>query len=140
MKMNKFYLDTPMGTLFVENEFHTIAEARDAGFEFFFLYEKIHFMIKTNYETNIPEYAVANYYENIKIHNHSDEIQVAGHHGTWYVKDNVTIDSVKYFLLEHEDYGDETACLIVDINCKLILDEVFNGFDDLFEYLDSEKD
>ena len=35
------------------------------------------------------------------------------------------------FLLEHQTYGDEAASLIVDQDLNVVLDDVWNGFDDL---------
>ena len=64
-------------------------------------------------------------------------IEVQGHIGTWYVIDTEVINSTKYFLLEHEEHGDEAACLIVDGDGKLALDDVWNGFDDLQYHFDS---
>ena len=67
----------------------------------------------------------------------SSNIEVEGHIGTWYVIDNEVIGGTKYFLLEHEEHGDEAACVIVDSDGKLVLDDVWNGFDDLKEHFDS---
>ncbi len=64
-------------------------------------------------------------------------IEVDGHIGTWYVIDTEVVESTKYFLLEHEEHGDEAACVIVDGDGKLILDDVWNGFEDLTDYFDS---
>ena len=64
-------------------------------------------------------------------------IPIATHIGTWYVIDTTTFMGRTVHLLEHEDYGDEAACLIVDENCVLLLDEAWNGFDDL-EDLDDD--
>lgn len=73
----------------------------------------------------------------------SDHIRVEGHTGTWYVIDEgdfvLTPDEngkpqtihAHLFLLEHEAYGDEAACVIVDDAGNLILEDVWNGFDDL---------
>ena len=35
-----------------------------------------------------------------------------------------------FYLMEHDTYGDEAACIIVDERGKLVLDNVYNGFDD----------
>ena len=35
-----------------------------------------------------------------------------------------------FYLMEHDAYGDEAACIIVDERGKLVLDDVYNGFDD----------
>lgn len=67
----------------------------------------------------------------------SSNIEVEGHIGTWYVIDTDKINDTAYFLLEHEEHGDEAACVIVDSDGKLVLDDVWNGFDDLKEYFDS---
>lgn len=74
----------------------------------------------------------------------SDHIEVEGHFGTWYVIDEgmfeLTPDTpdgdpqairARLFLLEHEEYGDEAACVIVTEDGKLVLEDVWNGFDDL---------
>lgn len=75
----------------------------------------------------------------------SDHIPIPGHIGTWYVIDDgwyiYTPDEngvpktyrVHCFLLEHEEYGDEAAGLIVDEHGRIILDNVYNGLDELSE-------
>lgn len=67
------------------------------------------------------------------VHNQKqDGIVVEGHIGTWYVIDSIQAEDGKYyFLLEHEEYGDEAACVIVDEDCNLIMEDVWNGFEDL---------
>ena len=64
-------------------------------------------------------------------------IEVDGHISTWYVIDTDMMENTKYFLLEHEEHGDSAACVIVDGDGKLVLDDVWNGFDDLKEYFES---
>lgn len=75
----------------------------------------------------------------------SDGIKIEGHCGTWYVIDEgdfaLTPDTEqgpqtfheRCFLLEHEEYGDEAPCLIVNQDGKLIADDVYNGFEDIEE-------
>lgn len=76
----------------------------------------------------------------------SDHIKVEGHIGTWHSIDEgdfiLTPDTddgrpltlpAHLFLLEHDKYGDEAACVIVDEAGKLVLEDVWNGFDDLLE-------
>lgn len=61
-------------------------------------------------------------------------IVVKGHVGTWYVIDRMTKHGQTYKLLESEVYGDEAPCLIVtEKTNKLVLEDVWNGFDDLIE-------
>ena len=50
-----------------------------------------------------------------------DNIEVEGHIGTWYTIDTTTIKNKQFFLLEHEEYGDETSSLIIDTDGTLIL-------------------
>ena len=67
-----------------------------------------------------------------------DGIKVEGHRGTWYVIDASDCQILKHtvFLLEHEQFGDEAAGLIVDEDFRVVLDDVWNGFEDLAESLD----
>lgn len=80
----------------------------------------------------------------MKITRTSEHIRVEGHIGTWYVIDEgdfiLTPDTdtghpltipAHLFLLEHETYGDEAACVIVTEDGHLVLEDVYNGFDDL---------
>jgi hypothetical protein len=57
-------------------------------------------------------------------------LAVEGHIGTWHVIDEATVEDQTFFLLEHDTYGDEAASIIVDAKGKLILDDIYNGFDD----------
>lgn len=72
-----------------------------------------------------------------EINGESDNIEVNGYFGTWYVIDTDTINGQEMFLLESEIYGDEAACLIVDKNANLIMSEVWNGFDDYIKKTES---
>lgn len=69
------------------------------------------------------------------ITDHSEHIHVDGHEGTWYTIGCETIHGVEYFLLEHEKYGDETAGVIVNSSGKVVCEDIWNGFDDLAEFL-----
>lgn len=60
-----------------------------------------------------------------------DGIKIDGHRGRWYVVDESEWKGEKVFLLEHETYGDEAACLIANEKLEVIMDDVWNGFDDL---------
>ena len=66
-------------------------------------------------------------------------IIVQSHIGTWYSIDHAVYGNNIYFLLEHQEYGDETSNIIIDIEGNVILDNVFNGFDDLDDYFDDLK-
>ena len=74
-----------------------------------------------------------------KIDRNSDRISVDGHTGTWYVIDEGIYRTkqarrdVRCYLLEREQYGEDAAHVIVDNYGALLLDDVYNGFDDLIE-------
>ena len=67
----------------------------------------------------------------------SSNIEIEGHIGTWYVIDTEVIDGTKYFLLEHEEHGDIAPCVIIDSDANLVLEDVWNDFDDLKEHFDN---
>ena len=69
-----------------------------------------------------------------------DNITIEGHTGTWYVVDTKEYQGEMLYLLESEIYGDEAACLIVNANKEVMLDDVWNGFDDYdYALLDVEE-
>lgn len=67
------------------------------------------------------------------IHGDSDQIAVEGHVGTWYAIDETEVGGEKFFLLEHEEYGDEAACIAVNEQGKLVAEDLWNGFDEDFQ-------
>lgn len=67
------------------------------------------------------------------IHGDSDQIVVEGHIGTWYAIDETEVGGEKFFLLEHEEYGDEAACVAVNEQGKLVAEDLWNGFDEDFQ-------
>ena len=67
----------------------------------------------------------------------SDELIIDGYEGTWYVVDTETVDGRKLFLLESENYGDETAGVIIDKDRNVIMSDVWNGFSDYHEKYDN---
>lgn len=70
----------------------------------------------------------------------SEHIKVEGHIGRWHVIDTAVRDDKEYFLMEHDTYGDEAAMLIVDSEGCIVLDDVWNGFDDLDYYFESQAE
>lgn len=62
-----------------------------------------------------------------------DKIKIEGHIGLWHVIEEKYYFGEKLYLLEHSTFGDEAASLIVDGECCIIKDDVWNGFDDLDE-------
>jgi len=72
---------------------------------------------------------------------HSEHIRIEGNVGTWYaVAEQDTAKHGKLFLLEHELYGDDAACLIVNAAGEVIVDNVHNGFLDYEEWLAAQDD
>ncbi len=78
--------------------------------------------------------------DNKKLTRKSDNITVEGYEGTWYVIDEKVLGDRSYFLLEHEEHGDETESLIVDENLDFVIDEIYNGFSDLEDVYGSYED
>ena len=67
------------------------------------------------------------------LHGDSYNITVEGHIGTWYAIDETEVNGEKFFLLEHEEYGDEAACVAVNEHGKLVAEDLWNGFDEDFQ-------
>ena len=64
-----------------------------------------------------------------------DNIKVKDCDGTWYIFDAKIYNDKIYFLCESEQLGDELCHIIIDTESNLILDGVYNGFDDFEDYL-----
>lgn len=47
--------------------------------------------------------------------------------------DETEVGGEKFFLLEHEEYGDEAACVAVNEQGKLVAEDLWNGFDEDFQ-------
>lgn len=75
--------------------------------------------------------------EDIVITENSDEIIIDSYEGTWYVVDTETVDGKELFLLENEEYGDETFGIIIDKDRNVLVGEVWNGFSDYHEKYDN---
>ena len=61
-------------------------------------------------------------------------IRIDGHTGSWYVIEEDILNGRRIYLLEHEQYGDMAAGLIVDTDLNVLADDVWNGFDDLDDW------
>ena len=62
-----------------------------------------------------------------------NNIKIKGYKGTWYIIGKTIHNMKEVYLLEHEQFGDETPSIIVDNELNVILDDVYNGFDDLYD-------
>jgi hypothetical protein len=64
-------------------------------------------------------------------------VKVEGHRGTWYTIATETfglggmLAPEPLYLMEHETYGDEAPCVIINLKGELVMENVHNGFDDL---------
>lgn len=79
--------------------------------------------------TEVPEFLQSQMKEQL-ITMQTDHISVKQHFGTWYPIDSIEIDGKTYFLLEHEEYGDEAANIIVNEKGVLYAQDVYDGFSD----------
>lgn len=68
--------------------------------------------------------------DNSEVNMDTQGLSVPGHIGTWHTIDHMEVDGHTFWLMEHDTYGDEAACIIVDEHGKLSLTEVYNGFDE----------
>ncbi|MDR0818760.1 MAG: hypothetical protein LBN43_04220 [Oscillospiraceae bacterium] len=57
----------------------------------------------------------------------SEHIKVAEHTGKWYCIDEYETGGQRFFLLEHETYGDETEHIVVDETGFKIFGEMYDG-------------
>lgn len=75
------------------------------------------------------------------VDSNTEKLFVPGHVGTWHTIDEKTVADKAYFLMEHDLYGDEAACIIVDDHGRLMLDDIYNGFDwEAMETLEFENE
>lgn len=54
---------------------------------------------------------------------------IEGKEGSWLAFDSIIIDGRQFLLMEHETYGKEAAWVVLDGHGKLIVDNVYQGFD-----------
>ena len=57
-------------------------------------------------------------------------LAVAGHIGTWHTIDHKEIDGHTFWLMEHDTFGDDASCIIVDERGELVLSHIYDGFDE----------
>ncbi len=57
------------------------------------------------------------------------DFHIEGKEGKWLAFDSIIIDGRQFFLMEHETYGKEVAWTVVDGDGKLVVDNVYHGFD-----------
>ena len=57
-------------------------------------------------------------------------LAVSGRVGTWHTIDHMEVDGHTFWLMEHDTFGDEAPCVIVDEKGKLAISDVYDGFDE----------
>ena len=58
------------------------------------------------------------------------DFHIEGKEGSWLAYDSIRIDGREFFLMEHTVYGAEAANVVLDEQGKLVVDDVFHGFDE----------
>ena len=67
-------------------------------------------------------------------------LAVDGHFGTWHSIDTMQIGGKDFYLMEHDEYGDEVASIIVDATGKLAAEDLWDGFTpEIVEMIDQEQ-
>ena len=58
------------------------------------------------------------------------DFHIEGKEGSWLAFDSIIIDGKEFFLMEHTTYGSDAAWIVLDEDGKLVVDNVYNGFDE----------
>lgn len=66
-------------------------------------------------------------------------IHVSGFKGFWYLVDTYIFQGQKCYELEHEEFGNDVAHIIINENGKVLHSEVWNGLLDLEERYGKEN-
>lgn len=67
--------------------------------------------------------------QNITVTEQTSGLTVDGHFGTWHTIDSIEVQGETFFLMEHDEHGDEAACISVNADGRLVAEDLFNGFD-----------
>ena len=68
--------------------------------------------------------------------NKKDGIKISGYRGTWGIIDSMIYHGIKYYLLEHETYGDETCYLLINSKGSVIAETLDDIETTIFDNLD----
>lgn len=58
------------------------------------------------------------------------DFHIEGKEGSWLAYDSIIIDGKEFFLMEHTVYGKEAANVVLDEDGKVVVDQVYKGFDE----------
>lgn len=64
------------------------------------------------------------------VNENTSGMAVVGHIGTWHTIDHKEIDGHTFWLMEHDTFGDDASCIIVDERGELVLSHIYDGFDE----------
>lgn len=60
----------------------------------------------------------------------TDNYHIEGKKGNWIASDSIIIDGKQFYLMEHQQYGNQAAGVILDAYGRLIVEECLKGFDE----------
>lgn len=60
----------------------------------------------------------------------TENYQITGKKGSWVAADSIIIDGKQFYLMEHQEYRDQAAAVILDAYGKTVVDECRKGFDE----------
>ena len=64
-----------------------------------------------------------------EVNMNTENLSVKGFLGTWHTADSATVGGVDFFLMKNDTYAD-MANIVVDSGGRLVLDNVYDGFDE----------
>ena len=88
--------------------------------------ETAYFVDSYGFKT-IPEFFTQ---QSVSVNMETDGLAVDRHFGTWHTIDKADVDGASFYLMEHDTYGDDSPCIIVDGKGELVLDKIYDGFDE----------
>ena len=67
--------------------------------------------------------------ESVQINEETKGFIANGHFGTWHTVEAKEISGELFYRMEHEEYGDSVASIIVNQNGELVAEDLEHGFD-----------
>lgn len=64
-----------------------------------------------------------------------NNIKVDGHRGTWYAIDTIHVYGHKFYLLEHNTFGEDAMNIGINERGELILEDIVDGRSELSNYI-----
>lgn len=60
----------------------------------------------------------------------TENYQIDGKKGNWIAADSIILDGKQFYLMEHQEYRNQAAAVVLDAYGKTIVEECRNGFDE----------